>query len=234
LYSAGLRIVYLVYIIPGIIASSIFPQLAKSQQNKERLSTILNRAFNILLFLAVPMTIGGVILAKKIILVLFGSQYEAGVLSFALLCLTYVPVFLIASFGNAIFAINQEKKLFGYALLGVFGNLILDIIFIPIWGIAGSALATVINQTIGILYLTFLTKKYIPLKTDIKNLFKILAGSLIMGVFVWMSLIAKANLFVSIFVGVVSYLAVLFALKEKEFLEGLALIKNFFAPKAKN
>lgn len=153
LYAAPQRVAQLIYFLPFPLVSSFFPQLARAVADKVRFRMLLEKASSILILLAVPLTVGGVLLSGHIILLLYGSEYIASETAFVLMNLTYLPVFLSGLLGNALFALNRERKLFVYVLLGIGGNIILDLIFIPLWGIAGAALATLCNQIIISTYL---------------------------------------------------------------------------------
>jgi O-antigen/teichoic acid export membrane protein len=226
-YSAGLKITQLVYIIPTLIAAATFPQMAKSFNNKERSARLLGRTVNALLIFAIPLTVGGVLLAKQIIFAMYGSQYAPGVVAFMLMNLTYIAVFTAAPMGNAIFAMNQERRLFSYVVLGIFGNLLFDIIFIPIWGIAGSALSTVINQIISAAFIIHLVRPHVPFKIDIKNILKITISSFLMGVLIYLFIFLNVNLFVNLIASTILYLVLLAVVfREKELAETIVWLKN--------
>jgi O-antigen/teichoic acid export membrane protein len=161
-YAAGIRITQLLYIIPYPLVSALFPPLARAIQDKERFRALLERTSAVLVLAAIPLTIGGVVFAKPIIQLLYSSSYERAAIAFAIANLTFIPVFLSNSFGNAVFALNKERKLFTYIIIGIVGNIILDLILIPFFGIAGSSLATLINQIIITAYLIFV------LRTEVK------------------------------------------------------------------
>ena len=158
-YSAGQRIAQLIYIIPGLIGTAFFPSFARLIGEKERFKNILEKSLRLMALIAIPGTILGVLLSPFIIKLLYGAEYLPGISSFQLMNLTYLPIFLSSILGNALFALNKEKKLFTYVILGIFGNALFNLLFIPAFGITGAALSTLVNQIIITIYLIYKLRK---------------------------------------------------------------------------
>lgn len=163
-YAAGQRIAQLIYIVPGLIATAFFPSFARLINEKERFQKILRQSLQIIGLLALPLMIGGFFLSSFIIKLLYGAEYLPGAFSFQLMNLTYLPVFLSAILGNALFALNKEKNIFTYVILGICGNFLFNLLLIPAFGIEGAALSTIINQIIITIYLIYKLKKEIQFK----------------------------------------------------------------------
>lgn len=151
-YSAAQKPIQLLYIIPTLIAAAFFPSLARFINVKDKFGETLNQGLKMTFIFSLPMAFGGAILADQIIRTLYGPAYLEASLSFLILALTLMIVFPSVMIVNAIFAHNRQKNLLLYAGAGIAGNIVLDLLFIPIWGIAGCALATLINQLIINIY----------------------------------------------------------------------------------
>ncbi|MFA6136380.1 MAG: flippase [Candidatus Paceibacterota bacterium] len=232
-YSAGQRIVQLIYIIPALIATAFFPSLAKSYQDKERFSYLSKQEIYALILLAAPLSLGGIILSKSIISLLYGAEYLPGVTAFLLMNLTYLPAFIATVFGNAIFAIRKEKILLKYVILSTLGNALFNIIFIPQWGIAGAALSTVINQIIGLCYLYFSLSKEInifPKFNWSKPLFSLIA----MGIAVYLLDLMGVNIIINILLGGLIYVSMLTLFKEEFTWKIIESVRNLSVPKDEN
>jgi len=158
-YAAAQRIALLIYMIPGLISIAFFPAMAKAVSDPKKQRLILEKITGLQFLTALPFTVGGIILSGPIISLLYGESYAPATLSFLIMNLTYLPVFLATVFTNGVFALGEEKKLFISSLIGITGNFILDLVFIPRWGIAGSALATTLNQIVIAAFLWHLLKK---------------------------------------------------------------------------
>ncbi len=221
-YSAAQRIAQLFYIIPTLIATAFFPAMAKSKDDPIKFKNFVEKSLTALSFIALPLMVGGVLLAGPIIKLLYSSLYTPSIIPFILMNLTYIPVFISAVLGNALFSLNQEKKLVSYVVLGIVGNFLFNLILIPYFGGIGAAVSTVVNQVIITIYL-FRKIKKISSFTYFEKITKMLLASLIMGIIVailnWFSI----NVIISIIAGMMVYVSVLAALKDKS-LETVKLI----------
>ncbi len=213
-YGAAQRVVQITYLLPGFLTIASFPLMARLVHNLERMKRVLEGGLSLLVMIAVPLTVGGVLLAQEILSVLYGYQYLSGTGAFRLMCITILPVFLSAMFGNVLFALNKEKKLIWYVLLGIFGNFLFNLLFIPIWGIDGAALSTVCNQIILTLYLIYFLRKELHFRV-LHQVEKLVGATIIMGLALLGFRALGVSLYINVFVGLGVYTASLLLFKEQ-------------------
>lgn len=213
-YAAAQRPVQLFYTIAALISSAVFPALARfAKQDGEKFRSTLEKTIAALFAIGLPLTVGGIILGKEVVQVLFGSQYLPGTFTFQLLLVTVVITFLYGVLVNGIFSYDKQK-IFSWAILsGVLVNLILDLILIPRWGIAGSAVATIIAQTTVTIPL-FMTMRKINYFQIWPNIKKIVAATAIMGVVALILHLLAVNFFINLPIDIAVYFLALFLLKE--------------------
>ncbi|MBI5221023.1 MAG: flippase [Candidatus Liptonbacteria bacterium] len=224
-YAAAQRIGQLIYILPGLVAAALFPSLAKFAADRDRFRSLLDKSLTMLSLIAVPAMIGGVILAQKIIVLLFGSAYAPAAASFFLMNLTYLPVFLAANLGNAVFALNQERKLFGYFLIGAVGNAAFNLLFIPWLGITGAALSTLVNQIIATSFLFFILRRETSL-AFFRQTGKIFLAALVMGVGVYLLELNQVPVLLNIAAGAIIYLVMLRVARETLLIEAWNTVRG--------
>ncbi|KKU89923.1 MAG: Polysaccharide biosynthesis protein [Candidatus Wolfebacteria bacterium GW2011_GWA2_47_9b] len=217
-YSAGQRIAQIIFMVPALLTTALFPSFAKFAFDKERFGKAIEKSLLILLMVGIPMAIGGAFLAKDIMYIVYGDQYLAGSLAFAIMSLTFISGFIAPVLGNAIFALNKEKQLFTYIALGIGGNFLFNLIFIPVFGIAGAALSTLLNQTIITIYLSHKLKKEVTISIR-KKLANILTASFILFVAVFGLSLLEFNAIVIIIAAAAAYGYVLHLLQEPIFVE---------------
>lgn len=149
-YSAAQRPVQLLYVFPSLFAVSLFPVFSRlAKENQKQFRELLRQSIKIAFTIALPMAIIGIFFGSQIINLLFGPQYENSILSFQILLLTILIIFPSAIVTNAALAADLEKNFLGFSLIGAISNLILDILLIPYFGIAGCAAATVLTQILA-------------------------------------------------------------------------------------
>ena len=93
-------------------------------------------------------------------------------------------------------------------------NLAMNIILVPMIGISGAAVATVITFTVQSILLYFISFKILSFDLDPKFIAKSVLSSIIMGLVIWeMDPIGAVNILISVVVGAVVYFGVLLLLK---------------------
>jgi O-antigen/teichoic acid export membrane protein len=215
IYSAAIRIVQILYLIPGIVQTTTLPLFARlAKQDNARFRAVLEQTVSITFLASIPMAIGGIILGTQILSFLFGPAFASGSLAYKLLMATLIVDFPGAIIVNAIFVYNHQKSLIITSAIGGISNVLLDIFLIPRWGMTGSAVATLIAQTISNGYLWYVMKGIEPF-VIFPHLKKILAASVAMGVVTLSLMLLHANVVVNIIVSIVVYVLALRILREK-------------------
>ncbi|MEK7181160.1 MAG: flippase [Patescibacteria group bacterium] len=218
-YSAAERPIQFLYLLPGILGSSIFPLLARlANKNNEKIKEVLEKTLSFASLVSIPIVLGGIVLGGDIIRVIFGSSYANAVIPFRILLATLSINFAAGILTNVIFAYDKQKDLVKFAVLGGIANVIFDLIFIPRFGIVGSAWATLFAQIISNVYIWTKVKKIINFSV-LPRIKKIVISSLIMALVVFGLHRFGANLALNILAGIVIYSALLYLMKERLFRE---------------
>lgn len=213
-YSAAQKPIQLLYILPTLIAAAFFPTLTRlAKQKSEDFKNIFERGLTTIYLAAAPLTVGGVILSKHIILLLYNQPYLPAVSSFAILAATILVVFPATLIANGIFAHNKQKNLLGYVALGVFGNIFFNFLFIPLWGIEGAALSTFVNQIIINIYLWRQFRRMGSFSI-LPHLKKIFLAAAIMGAATLGLQYYNINVLLNVLISIALYITILTLLKE--------------------
>jgi len=161
LYSISYTFIGFLLSILGILSTTFFPVLSNVSNNKQKLKSIVDKYLLLMYLFCVPVTIGGIYLAPKIISLVFGSQYLGGTLAFKLIMF----FFLLNSIGiiNYHLLITNNLEKYSLKILGISAatNILLNFIFVPWLGIIGAAITTIISEII------IFTISYKKIKTDI-------------------------------------------------------------------
>jgi len=227
-YSAAQKIVLLIYLIPGYLIVSLFPSLSRlANVDNERFRAIFEKGIKAMFMLAFPFAVGGILLAPRIISLLYGGAYLAATLPFTVLLLTFFLVFPGTLISNAVFAYNRQKLFMGFIALGAITNIIFNFLLIPPYGILGASVATIASQLLANGFNWFMMKRINNFRTLI-HLPKIIAAAALMSVFILAASGAGINIVIIIAVAVLVYFAALWLLKEPIIrgLNPLALIGN--------
>lgn len=225
-YSAGQRIIQVLYTLPSLLAAGIFPALSRIVKEKNQLrEKILNeKSITIALSITIPLVIGGIILGQPIFKLVFGEEYLPGVLAFQILMSTFLITSPSILMSNLVLAHNQQRKILKYIAIGSLGNVIFNILLIPTYGIAGSAVATVIALLLNGVPTWYHLKK-ISNFYIVRHLKKIAVSAIVMGIFTFILNKTELNVFINIILSAGVYLGLLYILKEKILEEIKPLIK---------
>lgn len=146
-YTAAVKISEVWYFIPIAIASSLFPSILRAKEFSQdlylnRLKLLHSMMLLIALVIAIPMTF----LSDPIIQFLFGPRFsEAGVI-LAIHIWAGTFVFLGVASSRYYLTENLQKVELYKSISGCLSNIVLNFILIPIYGVKGAAIATVISQ----------------------------------------------------------------------------------------
>ncbi|MGC8776267.1 MAG: flippase [Minisyncoccia bacterium] len=219
IYAAALRIIQLLYVLPGIITLSLIPAFSRlANKDDLKLKYLLESGIKVLSLIAFPLTIGGLILAKPIMLFIFGKEYVLGASSFAVLALTISIDFYAAILMNAIFAYDKQKYLSVYTGIGALLNVLLDLILIPRFGILGSAWATFLAQFVSNAYLWIKMKQINPFQF-LPLIKKGALAAILMGILSFALNLFNLQVLINILISGAFYFALLYLLKEPIFEE---------------
>ncbi|MDO8602160.1 MAG: flippase [bacterium] len=218
-YSSAQKIIQLLYVLPTIIAVSVLPTFSRlANQDNEKFRRILERIVSVSLAIALPLAIGGYLLGDNLMQLLFGAQFIPAGLPFKILMLTMIIDFPAIILNNALFAYNRQKSLIVYTAIGGLSNVILDLILIPKFGIAGSAIATLLAQCGSNIYL-WRKMKSINQFSAWSHLTKTILSAGIMGIIVYLMNLLGIPVIITVAIGVLAYLSAAYVLKDPLFKE---------------
>lgn len=135
----------------------------------------------LLLATSVPLVVGLLVVGKDILLMFAPSEFLRGVYVLPLISLGYL-FHMLASCYEVVIGLYHRQKILTYTsflilLLNIFSNLIL----MPLFGIVGAALATLLSFFVQFVFAFFLARKYRPGNLRLMLITKILVASLLMG-----------------------------------------------------
>lgn len=147
LYSAAIAICGMIGFIPGAILDSGRPVIVDAKkQNEELYQLRIRQLFAGIIWICIIYSFGITIFAKYAIHILYGKEY-LGATNCLKIAVWYTAFSYLGS-GRSLWLIceNKNKYVLIFSAMGAVTNVVLNLIMIPIWGIEGSASATLITQ----------------------------------------------------------------------------------------
>jgi O-antigen/teichoic acid export membrane protein len=151
MYNAAYKIVLFVIMAGAFYFDAIFPVIAQYYKTSlGAIQKLLSYSARLVAILAIPMGIGGALLARPILHLFYGERYEHSAIALQILIWVAVLIYFNMIYARAMWACNQQKAyvkiVAGQALLSV----ILNLACIPWLGIAGAALSKVAAELLGL------------------------------------------------------------------------------------
>lgn len=213
LYGAAYRVLDVLTTFPMMFVGLLLPVFTATwaEKNLERFKRIMQKAFDFLVIIVVPIIFGALFLGERIMTLIAGSNFLLSGTILKILILAAGMIFIGTLFGHIIVAIQKQRlMIWGYALVA-FLSLISYLIFIPRYSYWGAAWVTVFSEGLVAL-LTFLvvfrTTRLFP---SGKIIAKSLLASALMSLLIYF--LKEINLLVIIVGAGAFYFVVLYFLK---------------------
>ena len=145
----------------AFLMNSLFPLLSSCKSNFTSLKKSFEKAFTVLLIIGTLILLTGLVAAPFVIKIIAGEKFitSVGVLRI-LLGATFFS-YLNHLSGYLLIVLGEQKKLLGFSVLVLFLNLVLNLLFIPLFSFYAAAVITVFTELIILLLsLGFLCEKF--------------------------------------------------------------------------
>jgi O-antigen/teichoic acid export membrane protein len=154
LYAAAQKPIQIFALIPSLISTALLPIFSRQAFEKNiQLKDTISRSITVVLAMAIPIAVGGVLIGGGLITLLFGSAYSGAIVIFKIMIITVAIGTPGIVLSNALFADGKQKKVLQAIAIGAVSNIALCLVLIPRAGLIGAAIATTLSQLI---YNTFL------------------------------------------------------------------------------
>ena len=220
-YTAGSKLSYIILSVVTSMATVLIPHVSNMIQvhDTEKFKQLITKVYHYYMALALPFTIGLIVLSVPLTLVICGNSfYEASYVT----AIT-APVIIFVSITNIIgfqvlYPYGKENYVTYSTIGGAVINLIVDIPLILLWGSKGAAIATFCAELAVLLIQVRLGRRYIPFKYFDDSIKLYVLSSILMGVAVFLTsgLFNKPiiQLLVPTCVGIVVFFLILYYKKD--------------------
>ncbi len=226
LYTTAYKYFDILAFFPATVSHVLYPHMAAlaASSSWDEIKSTIEKYLRIMVVLALPLAVGGSILSKQLILLISDSRFVGGadalsILIWAIAILyIYIPV-------NALIISQLTKQAALVTGINVFINIVGNILLLPVYGIKGAAIMTVVSEGIqGIFYFTAVKKNVVNFKF-VNLLLKPVIASLVMAICLWP--LRDKSIFIVVPIGGIVYAFTLIIVKFFS-KDDIALIKEVF------
>lgn len=162
-YSVAVRLAQFWVFIPAIIIETSMPHFIYLRESDNALyNRRLIQLYSFLFWMGMLIGIVTLIWGKSVIRILFGEVYTGayGALVFNIWTVTFMSLGMARSIW--VISENLQKFRLYNNIIAVIINISLNLLLIPVLGISGAAIATLVQQVVGVFALSFLWAPYRP------------------------------------------------------------------------
>ena len=209
-YAAASNIVLALVFIPMMYANSIYPVISRLYVSSGKmLKLAYERSFKYMLIAGLAVSAGVYSISGRIMPLLYGKEYAGSSIVLSILAWYLFLRFVNIISGFTLSSINRQgSRLFSQGSAAL-SNIILNLIFIPVYGFIGAAIATLIAEIIFFSVYSFFIFKY-GLWINLAGIF---VKPVIAALAMMMVLSFVGNLLAAIILGAFVYIAMLLALR---------------------
>lgn len=149
-YAAAIKLTEYTFVIPMLIVSSYFPKIINDKKSSdEKYMSSLQVLHNYLFYGAAVVSAVVYIFSQEIISILYEGDYEESVDVLKISIFSLIFVSLAAATSRWLYVENLQYTTIYRVLVASILNVILNYIFIPVYGITAAAYATLFSQFIS-------------------------------------------------------------------------------------
>lgn len=233
LYSTSVKIYNIVNTIIASVSTVVWPQIAEAykKNRQEDVNRLAKYSLNFILTFGMPCIVGINMVAKEIILLIAGNEYVGATMSLHILTIALLFSFIGGWIGSTMFLPNNNETVCLIAsVVAAIVNIVLNLIFIPFWGLNAAAMTTAVAEGISLIILLFHYDK----KMKITGIYEMLKGPALGVAFIVLSsIIVKKCLddsiqicILTIIISAIEYFGILILTKDKFFMGYIMPIIN--------
>ena len=187
-YDYSNKIIQIVLKIIISLTTIMLPVIAYqfSVNNHDKIKRYVDELVNFVVFFGLPITFGLISVCDNLVLVIFGSNYFRVSILLKILAFSILPISLTDVVERYLISTKNEVRFTVYIVIGMFVNLVLNLVLIRYFSSVGVALATIVTEFV-VLFIEFpIIKKLVNVGVVIGNFFRYGFFSVLMMVLVYM------------------------------------------------
>lgn len=204
-YNVAYNLVFTILGISTSFNNAILPTLAREHVlNPETVKSWYYNSARVMIFISLPIAVGTTLVANDLVALLYQPEIAPAAIALAIL-IWDLPFVMYHSFcGNVVQSIKREVGAARvYGTLGVF-NVLINLLFVPRFGIVGSSFATVLTDLLAAAQFYFLLRHEFGPGLQFNRLLRLACAAVAMGIMVYF--VRGLSLFVAIPVGALTYM----------------------------
>jgi len=174
IYSVAYKILEVTAFIGSYFANALKPAFSeKMNTDKKFVSNLIKKAFGVMLFVSLPITVICIAFSREIILFLSSPDFISGAKALVFLSLTLPLLYADVLLSEILIANDERKLLIRIAISILIFNFTANLIFIPLFSFMGAAYTTFLSEVVLFIVNYHYSRKIIDFKINWSNTFKL-------------------------------------------------------------
>jgi len=168
------------------LRSTLWPKVSRWGKigDFDSIDKSFSSAINYSLLLAIPVFVGGVLLGDRLLYFFYGAVFEKGYMTLVVLLIVQIVNVFQFLFTAYLGALDHQKDAFKVTAVATIVNVILNLVLIPVIGISGAAIATLITIGLNAILARRVLYSIMNVRFEYNSLLNILKASFVMGLFI--------------------------------------------------
>ena len=147
LYQAATNLVLNFNVLARSVNHAVYPRMSRAWTDaREQVGRLRDGSLQALALIAIPVTVGSLLLAPEIIRFLYGKKFDQAILTYRLLVIA-IPVRMLGNtLSLTLSAADRQTRRTVAVAVAAFCNVGLNLYFIPRWSYVGAATTTLITE----------------------------------------------------------------------------------------
>jgi len=148
-YAAAYRLMESLLFVPAAFMGAVYPTLSRiSSTGREAVLSASGKTLRYMAMIGIPVGFGTMVLADRIILLLFGDAYSGSVLPLRIIIWAMVLIFLNCVCPVGLNAVGRQSLSVLVTGVGIIVNVMLNLVLIPPYGAVGTSIATTATEIV--------------------------------------------------------------------------------------
>lgn len=170
IYGASYRIFEVLVLGAAFFANAVLPLISSlAHTDRAKLGLVYRKSFVILSFLGIGVAMANFLFAPLAIAVIGGSKFAGSVLPLQILSLALIASYFNHLNGYTLIALGKQWYSFAIAIFALIINIVLNLIFIPIYSYNAAALITFITEGFIAVASLYLLRKIANVKLSLAD-----------------------------------------------------------------
>lgn len=225
IFSAASKLVFVLLMFDRVLGTILLPASARLHAaSPESFAATLGFAMKWIVAAALPLCVGGTMLAEKLIPFVFGPEYASSVDIFRIIIWFFLFTTIHTIYTAGVVAIGEEKSYGRIMAIGAVVYGVSIIVGTKLFGLMGTAVAFVVSEGATLLLMRQAFRRFVKVPFQRSHVLAAVS-SIAMGIVLW--LLPAMHVVVVIIVGAVSYCVLMMATRAVTQEDFAALVRRF-------